>query len=955
MNGRRRRYLLGLFLSAALAIPLAVLPTEEASALPAGFSQSTVFRGLSNPTVLKFSADGRIFVAEKNGRIKVFDNLSDTTATTVANLSTEVHNFWDRGLLGMALHPNFPITPYIYVLYTADAAIGDTAPRWGTAGALSDPCPTPPGATADGCIVSSRLSRLEISGDTMVGPEVVMINDWCQQYPSHSAGAISFGNDGMLYASGGEGASFTFTDYGQDGQPVNPCGDPGGASPTAPTAEGGALRSQDVRTLGDPQGLSGTVIRVDPITGDGVPGNPLFSSADANARRIVATGLRNPFRIVHRPGSDDVFIGDVGASTWEEINRVSSPTDGSLRNFGWPCYEGPNKQVQFDALNLNLCENLYQAGSSAVTAPFFAYRHTDNVTANDGCTPGSSSLSGVAFEFYSGTAYPPAYLGALFFADYSRGCIWVMMPGVSGDPDPTNIQPFVTPAAGPVNLEMSPAGELFYPAFTAGEIRRIIYNSSPPDCSTGQYVAEYFNSETPGTVPALARCEATIDNDWGAGAPNAEVNEDGWSARWTGAHEFSAGTYEFTATSDAGMRVYVDGTLLIDNWVAHTETVDKRTRTLSAGLHDVRVEYFDDVGSAVAKLSWAEANSAQAPTPTIDTPAPGTTWQVDGNLTFSGSATDPQDGTLPASALTWELTMQHCPSNCHAHVVESWTDVASGSFTAPDHEYPSYLDLKLTATDADGNSASVVRKLDPATVNLTFQSNPAGRQLTVGGVAGTAPFTRTVIIGSTNSISANTPQTSGTTTYNFASWSDGGAQSHNITAPTAAQTYTATYNATTPAVYNPYARINFQPAGTPLFSGYLADTGAVYGARNGLTYGWNATNSSTTRDRNSTRSADQRYDTLIHTQLGGSYKWELAVPNGTYRVRMVCGDPDFYNSVHRYNVEGVRACNAAPTSSSRWITVTVTVSVTDGRITVTNAPSGATGNKLNFLDIDRRQ
>ena len=94
----------------------------------------------------------------------MFDDLADTSPTLFANLSTNVHNFWDRGLLGLALHPNFPTTPYVYVLYTHDAAIGGTAPRWGTPGVLSDPCPNPPGANGDGCVVSGRLSRLRRAG-----------------------------------------------------------------------------------------------------------------------------------------------------------------------------------------------------------------------------------------------------------------------------------------------------------------------------------------------------------------------------------------------------------------------------------------------------------------------------------------------------------------------------------------------------------------------------------------------------------------------------------------------------------------------------------------------------------------------------------------------------------------------------------------------------------------------
>jgi hypothetical protein len=177
-----------------------------------------------------------VFVSEKSGLIKVFDGLGDTSATVFADLRTQVHNFWDRGLLGMALHPDFPAKPFVYVSYTHDAVIGGTAPRWGTAGQTGDPCPTPPGPTADGCVVSGRLSRLQANGN-QAGPEQVLIEDWCQQYPSHSVGDLEFGADGALYASGGDGASFGFTDRGQVG---TPCDDP--------PNEGGALRAQDLRT-----------------------------------------------------------------------------------------------------------------------------------------------------------------------------------------------------------------------------------------------------------------------------------------------------------------------------------------------------------------------------------------------------------------------------------------------------------------------------------------------------------------------------------------------------------------------------------------------------------------------------------------------------------------------------------------------------------------------------------
>ena len=145
---------------------------------------------LTRPTAIAFSPDGKVFVAEKSGRVLVFDSLADDTPTVFADLKTNVHNAWDRGLLGLAVDPQFPTRPYVYVLYTYDHILGDPnpAPRWGTAGAVTDTCPNPPGYTADGCVASGRLSRLTSVGGVMSGPETVLVEDWCQQFPSHSIG-----------------------------------------------------------------------------------------------------------------------------------------------------------------------------------------------------------------------------------------------------------------------------------------------------------------------------------------------------------------------------------------------------------------------------------------------------------------------------------------------------------------------------------------------------------------------------------------------------------------------------------------------------------------------------------------------------------------------------------------------------------------------------------------------
>ena len=179
---------------------------------PSGPASPTRRRSSSPPT-------GACSWARRAGGSSATTRSPTRRPTPVADLSNAVHDFWDRGLLGMALDPDFTNgRPYIYVLYTYNKDPSDaTVPRW------PDNCPTPPGATGDGCVVSGRLSRL-----TLDGVETPLITDWCQQYPSHSVGDLVFGPGRALYVSAGDGASFNFADYGQDGAPVNPCGDPGG-------------------------------------------------------------------------------------------------------------------------------------------------------------------------------------------------------------------------------------------------------------------------------------------------------------------------------------------------------------------------------------------------------------------------------------------------------------------------------------------------------------------------------------------------------------------------------------------------------------------------------------------------------------------------------------------------------------------------------------------------------
>jgi hypothetical protein len=187
-----------------------------------------------------------------------------------------------------------------------------------------------------------------------------------------------------------------------------------------------------------------------------------------------------------------------------------------------------------------------------------------------------------------------------------------------------------------------------------------------------------------------------------------------------------------------------------------------------------------------------------APTAVIDSPTSSLTWKVGDTITFSGHATDVQDGTLPASALSWSFILHHCftPTDCHTHLIQTFTGVATRSLTAPDHEYPCWLELQLTATDSGGLTSTTSVRLDPKTVVLTFKTNPGGLVLSdmvVNEAPRTTPFSVTVVVGSANSVSAPSPQQFNKSTYFFNSWSDGGPQSHTITAPAVNTTYTATY------------------------------------------------------------------------------------------------------------------------------------------------------------------
>ncbi len=718
-----------------------------AAAPIAGFSDSVIYSDISGPTVVRFAPDGRVFIAEKRGRILIAPSIGQPAEYTL-DIRTRVNSYWDRGLLGFVLDPDFELNGNVYLAYTYDHILGDAAapPRW------TDSCPSPPGPLTDGCVVSARVSRFTLTGASTFGPEQVLVEDWCMQFPSHTIGDLEFGDDGFLYVSSGDGASFNDADWGQFGgspdspTPANPCGDPPGGlgvANTSPSGRGGALRSQSLRRPGgEPISLDGTIIRINPATGGAAPGNPLAGHANPNARRIVASGFRNPFRIAFRPGTNELWIGDVGWTDTEEINRLTNPASAPVENFGWPCYEGFVEQAGY--AGLTLCDNLYADATAAIREPRFAYAHGGAVLPGDGCpTINSAVISGLAF--YEGGSYPARFDDALFFTDHSRNCIWAMR-ATNGIPDPAKIEVVVREAGNPVDLQAGPGGDIFYVDHEGGQIHRLSF-------------AE-------GNTPPVAQIAA---NPVSGDAP-MEVEFDGRTSADSNPGDTLTYAWDFT-----------------DNGSVDATTSTATFEYVTPGVYTARLTVTDQHGASGTTTQQIVADGSG---PTIAAPLTTLKWAVGDEIAFSGSATDGEGDPLPASALSWTLTILHCAtvSSCHPHVLETRDGVTSGTFDAPDHSYPSSLEIRLTASD-DGVETSATVLLAPKAVTLKFRSEPNLLDFringaTVHGVVGTPAVTRTFIVGSRIGLVAPSPQVRDGIEFTFDEWSDGsGAATRTITAP----------------------------------------------------------------------------------------------------------------------------------------------------------------------------
>ena len=367
------------------------------------------------------------------------------------------------------------------------------------------------------------------------------------------------------------------------------------------------------------------------------------------------------------------------------------------------------------------------------TSPFYTYNHTN------GC-----AITGGDFYNPAQVMFPASYTGDYFFADYCGG--WIR----SIDLGTKVVSTLATGINSPTDLQVAADGSLYYIERGSGSIRRITYQAS-------------------GTPPAIAQHPA-----------NQTVSVGGSATFTVGATGTAPLSYQWQRN-----QVNIAGATATSYTLSNAQLTDNGAR--------FRAVVFNGFGTATSNEAVLTVTSNGAPVANLTTPAAGTLFRGGQTIDYAGDGTDPEQGTLPASGFSWHALLFHDDGNPHSHPFYGPVSGSkSGSFVIPTTGETSsniWYRIYLTVTDAQG--ATNVDSVDilPTKVQVTLASSPSGRQLTLDGIPVTAPFTFTGVVGIQRTIGAVSPQQ----TWQFVSWSDGGAQSHVISTPAASTTYRARF------------------------------------------------------------------------------------------------------------------------------------------------------------------
>ncbi len=383
------------------------------------------------------------------------------------------------------------------------------------------------------------------------------------------------------------------------------------------------------------------------------------------------------------------------------------------------------------------------------SSPFYVYNSS---------TGTECAIIGSTFYNPTTVKFPSSYVGKYFFMDYCAGWIRTL------DTSTAAASTFATGISYPVDLRVAPDGSLWY----------LSRGSGSATAATGTvYKVEYFANGGAPTIsvqPLSQSIPATQPVTFTVAADGKAPLSYQWYRNGSAISGATGTSYKINAVTsgDNGAKFHCK----VNNSVGNVTTQD-------------------------AVLTVTAAN--HPPVPTITTPADGTTYRAGDTISFSGTATDQEDGNnLPASDFTWEVTFQH---DTHFHPFYPPTSgIKSGSFTIPTTGETSsnvWYRIHLTVKDSGGLQTEVIRDVLPLKSNVTLAGSPTGTQVTLDGQPFATPYTFTGVQGMQRDLGAPA-QIFGGKDYGFGSWSDAGAQTHTISTPTANTTYTAKYTVVTP-------------------------------------------------------------------------------------------------------------------------------------------------------------
>lgn len=370
-------------------------------------------------------------------------------------------------------------------------------------------------------------------------------------------------------------------------------------------------------------------------------------------------------------------------------------------------------------------------------SPLFSYGHGNGATV--GC-----AITGGTFYNPSVNQFPSDHVGKYFFADLCSG--WIRR----FDPTNSTVANFATGISSPVDLQVGPEGSLYYLTY-GGTVFRVSYTASQAPSIATQPASQTVGEGQPVTFTVNASGTPTLNYQWQRNGNDI-----------AGANSASY-TIQSALLSDSGARFRVIVTNL-----------------------------FGTISSNEAILT---VTANQPPAGSIVSPAAGSLYNAGDTINYSGTGIDPETGDLPATAFTWQVDFQH---DTHTHpFIPATSGSKSGSFIIPTTGETSanvWYRIYLTVRDQAGLTHTFFRDILPRKSTITLAANPAGVQLTLDGQPVTTPFQVLSVVGMTRTLGVVSPQVLNGVSYQFASWSNAAAATHNISTPAADTTYTATFN-----------------------------------------------------------------------------------------------------------------------------------------------------------------